>query len=112
MTLSAPISGGAYIKASESFVNGPLKLQVISAPEEFTPENPQYANKTTGKSTRYRFKGTDGNEYIMENSSKSMAQAFNAAGLELNDWIELHVTGTGMKTKWTVTKISAQDMPF
>lgn len=112
MALSAPIAGGAYIKASESFKNGPMKLQVIAAPEEFTPENPQFANKATGKSTRYRFKGTDACEYVMENSSKSMAQAFNAAGLDLNDWIELNVSGVGMKTKWSVTKIAAQDLPF
>lgn len=112
MSLTASVPGGSFIKASESFVNGPLKLKVTAAPAEFTPEDAKYANKNTGKSTRYTFTDKDGIDYIMDNSSKSMAQAFNTAGLELNDWIELNVTGSGMKTKWSVTKLAEGDLPF
>lgn len=111
MALQAPVSGGLYIKATETFQNGPRKFQVTKAPEQFQPKDAQYAD-AEGNSVRYFFADENGNEYLLESASKGPAKAFNEANLDVNDWVEINVTGSGFKTKWTMTKIDASDQPF
>lgn len=110
MSLSLPVAGGTFLKASEDLSENPREFIVYKEPVYGPANNPKYGDAEGNTYTYFLKEGAT--EYILNSTSKRLAQEWNKANLDLNDKVLISKTGSGMDTHYKVEKVADTNEAF